>query len=212
MCKVSTCFKGSHVCYVHFILLFPVQSLFACFRDSHAHFTHSILLACAKPVHMFQRIHVLACAKPTCSHVSKDSCSCLCKVSLHVSETLMPTLRTPFYLPLQSLFKGFMFLPVQSLPVHMFQRIHVLACAKFLCMFQRLLCSIYTLYLSLSSIMCLTQSLRFFHLLATSPYQQHTVLSFQIGRHNCIHKLTVSRALLCYTLWTDLSQTHSSLH
>ena len=60
----------------------------------------------------------------------------------------------------------------------------VLACTKSLCMFQRLSCSIYL-------------SLSFY--VAISPYQQYTALSFSNGRHDRIHKLTVSRKILCYT-------------
>ena len=44
-------------------------------------------------------------------------------------------------------------------------------------------------------------------LLGISPYQ-HTALSFSKGRHDRIHKLTSSRAILCYTADIPFSDAH----
>ena len=113
------------------------------------------------------------------------SCSCLYKVCSHVSETLM--------------------LPLVLYPA--------LVCTKSVQMFQMFSHSLYALYLSLSSIMSLPQTLRLFYvsLLAISPYHQYTALSFSKGRHDRIHKLTSSRAILCYCGHTFLRRIFPSI-
>ena len=137
-------------------------------------------LVCTKSAHMFQRLSCLCIL----------FCSCLFKVCSHVSETPMLALCT---LSCSCLYKV-----CSHVSETLMLPLRTLSCSFLFQMFSH---SLYAIYRSLSAIMSLPQTLRLFYvsLLAISPYQQYTALSFSKGRHDRIHKLTSSRAILCYT-------------
>ena len=125
------------------------------------------------------------------------------KVCWRVSEALMLAMCSVVFMPVYSLFRCFrsshtchmcliLFLPVQSLLMHVFQKLSYLLCG---------------LCLSLSSL-TLPQTVRLFNisLCSQAPQQQYTVLSFSsMRRHGHSHKLTSSRALRYYTVGIPFS-------